>query len=236
MGIQLEQRSRHLLLVGSRKGEKNMKPNDWLSREQARRDSFKLLSECYYPPDEELGQKLKVLEPQMAVTCEEAVQYLHKMAEALESKDVLGSLAIEYAKLFVGPYKLLAPPYGSVYLEGERKVMGDSTLDARDRYHEAGVDISEGFHEVPDHIAAELEFMYFLIFKEIDAMVNGDTDGAVGQLNRQKAFLQLHLGAWVPAFAQHVEENAEDEFYKDLARCTSVFVKKDLEESLAIDG
>ncbi|MGD2124923.1 MAG: molecular chaperone TorD family protein [Desulfobacteraceae bacterium] len=211
-----------------------MKPDELLSREQARGDSFKLLSDCYYPPDAELGQKLKELGPQMAVTCDEAFQYLYKMTEALASKDDLGSLEVEHAKLFVGPYKLLAPPYGSVYLEGERRVMGDSTLDARDRYHEAGVGISEGFYEVPDHIAAELEFMYFLIFREIEAIVHGDIDGAIDHLTRQKAFLQLHLGAWVPAFAQHVEKNAKTEFYKNLARCTGVFVKKELEESIVI--
>ncbi len=48
-------------------------------------------------------------------------------------------LKVEFSKLFVGPYKLFAAPYGSVYLDDERKVMGDSTLDVKNRYREAGL-------------------------------------------------------------------------------------------------
>ncbi|MBM2831889.1 MAG: torD6, partial [Dehalococcoidia bacterium] len=41
--------------------------------------------------------------------------------------------------LFVGPYRLLAPPYWSAYLEDARVVMGDSTMDVKNRYREEGL-------------------------------------------------------------------------------------------------
>ena len=143
-------------------------------------------------------------------------------------------LRVDYARLFVGPYELFAPPYGSVYLEGDRRVMGESTMDAIDWYRNAGLDISKNFQDPPDHIAVELEFVYFLIFKEMESISNLDVEGTIRCLIQQGKFLERHLGAWVPEFADNVEKNAETEFYKSLARFTKVFVKKDLEERVAL--
>ena len=103
-----------------------MNRKDQLSRERARGDSFKLLSECYYLPRRDLIETLKVLEKQMGRVCAEAAQYVQRMKQEFESKNNLEPLGVDYTKLFVGPYTLLAPPYGSVYLDGERRVMGDS--------------------------------------------------------------------------------------------------------------
>ena len=110
----------------------------------------------------------------------------------------------------MGPYTLFAAPYGSVYLDGERKIMGDSTLDVKTRYREAGLDTAQNFKDAPDHISAELEFMYYLIFKEIDAFANSDIETAIDFIQRQKSFLEDHLMAWVPEFANSISENAEN--------------------------
>ena len=139
----------------------------------------------------------------------------------------LESLKIDYSKLFVGPYGLLAPPYGSVYLEDTRRVMGNSTMDVRNTYREEGLDI--GLKEAPDHITIELEFMYFLIHKEVEAIRISDSVTAAGYLKKQRVFLETHLGAWVSEFANNVEANAQTSFYKNLARLTKSFVEEDLE-------
>jgi putative dimethyl sulfoxide reductase chaperone len=135
-------------------------------------------------------------------------------------------LQIDYTKLFVGPYGLLTSPYGSAYLEDAKAVMGDSTMDVKKRYREEGLDIS--LKEAPDHIVIELEFMYFLAFKEIEAIGNSDDGGAARYREKQKAFLDTHLGIWVSEFADNVEANAQTGFYKYLARITKSFVMKDL--------
>ena len=124
----------------------------------------------------------------------------------------------------------MAPPYGSIYLEGKREVMGVSTIDAKNRYQAAGLDISGKVKEAPDHIAIELEFMYYLIFKEIEAFEKSDFESAMDYLRKQKEFLQEHLGVWVLGFAVNVEEKAGTDFYKNLARATKVFVQKDLRD------
>ena len=207
-----------------------MEINDLLRREKARRDTYKSLAECYYLPDGDLIIKLKGLERQLGVLGSGALSYAALMRSELQGPKELKKLAIDFARLFVGPYSLPAPPYGSVYLEGERKIMGDSTLEVQERYRRAGVELSDNFRDVPDHIAAELEFMYFLIFKEIQALENSDVDTAIDYLEKQRAFLREHLGAWVFDFADSIEENAETDFYKNLARATKAFIEQNFDE------
>lgn len=191
-----------------------------LSHKEYRRDSYKLLSECYYLPDEKLIKMLNDLEKSRCGLYSEIAKNIPGMSD-------VESLKIDYSKLFVGPYGLFAPPYGSVYFEDTRRVMGNSTIDVRNKYGEEGLDI--GLKEAPDHIAIELEFMYFLIFKEVEAIRNSDSESAASYLKKQRAFLETHLGIWISEFADNVEANAQTEFYKNLARFTKSFVKKDLE-------
>ena len=195
---------------------------DFLSRERARRDAYKLLSECYYLPEEHMGDTLILLKGLMGDVCAAAVEHIPDLEEDIER------LKIDYSKLFVGPFKLLAPPYGSVYLDGKRILLGDSTMDARNRYREAGLDIAAHFREAPDHIAVELEFMYYLVFKEVEAIELSDFRSAMEYLARQRGFLEDHLGVWVPEFAANVERNATTDFYRNLVRATRAFVQEDL--------
>ena len=206
-----------------------MEINDLLRREKARRDGYKNLAECYYLPDGDLIIKLKGLERQLSVLGSGALNYAALMRGELQGPKELEKLKIDFARLFVGPYSLPAPPYGSVYLEGERKIMGDSTLDVQNRYRKAGVELSDNFRDVPDHIAAELEFMYLLVFKEIQALENSDVDTTIDYFEKQRSFLSEHLGAWAFEFADSIEKEAETEFYKNLARVTKAFVRQDLD-------
>ena len=206
-----------------------METKNLLKHESSRMAAFRLLSDCFFLPDPGLSEKLEQLEFNMANVCEAAVQLIQNMRNEFESGDDLESLKVDFSKLFVGPYELSAAPYGSVYLESERKMMGDSTLDVRNRYREAGLDTSKTFKDAPDHIGAELEFMYYLIFKEIEAFANADIERAIGFVQRQKSFLEDHLMAWVPEFANSITENAENPFYLNLAKATETFLKENYE-------
>ncbi len=202
-----------------------MKTKNMLNQEASRMKAFRLLSDCYFIPEPGLSEKLENLESSMAEVCETAVQSVQNMRKEFKTGDRLESIRVDFAKLFVGPYKLLAAPYGSVYLDTERKMMGDSTLDVRSRYRDAGLDTSKNFKDAPDHISAELEFMYYLIFKEIEAFADSDTETAMGFIQQQKSFLEDHLMAWVPELAENIIENAENPFYPNLAKATQSFLQ-----------
>jgi DMSO reductase family type II enzyme chaperone len=213
-----------------------MRVEPFIRYEEARGEAFSLLSECYRLPREDLTNVLKGLQAIMGGLCDSATPHISKMREESERKNHFEELKADYAKLFVGPFALLAPPYGSVYIEGQRKIMGDSTVEVRSAYRKAGVDISKDFLDAPDHIAAELEFMYFLIFKEVEALGESDMESAMEFLNQQRAFLIKHLGAWVPEFTEKVEEAAATEFYKNLARATRAFLEENLDALLDLSN
>ena len=104
--------------------------------------------------------------------------------------------------------------------------MGNSTQDVRNRYREAGLDTASTFKDAPDHISAELEFMYYLIFKEIEAFANSDIEAAIDFIQKQKSFLEDHLMAWVPEFANNIMENTENPYYPNLAKATTAFLNE----------
>ena len=207
-----------------------METDELLSRELARGKACKLLAECYYLPTQELKGTLKDLEQQLSDVCPEAMLYIKKMYEEVKRSDDLDILSLDFSRLFLGPYKMHAPPFGSVYLDGERQIMGESTLEVRNKYKEAGLDISSDFRNPPDHIAAELEFMYFLILKEIEAIRNSDIETTLIFMEKQRAFLKENLGPWVFEFTDTTEEKAETEFYKNLARATKTFIEQNFDE------
>lgn len=189
-----------------------------LSRECERGNSYKILSECYYLPDENLVDMLNNLS---------GSAHGLELAGSIPGMDDVESLKVDYSKLFVGPYELLAPPYGSIYLEG-RKLMGDSTMEVQNWYAEEGLEIT--LKEVPDHIAIELEFMCFLISRETEAISGSDPENAIHYLEKQKAFMEIHLGQWVSEFADRVKKRAETEFYRNLANVTDSFIQRDLKD------
>ncbi len=203
-----------------------METKNLLKHESSRMIVFRLLSDCFFLPDPGLSEKLEQLEFNMTNVCEAAVHLIKDMRKEFKAGADLEPLKVDFSKLSIGPYNLPAPPYGSVYLESGRKMMGDSTLDVRNRYREAGLDTAKTFKDAPDHISAELEFMYYLIFKEIDAFANSDIETAIGFIEKQKSFLEDHLMAWVPEFASSIIENAKNTFYTNLAHATTAFLNE----------
>ncbi len=190
-----------------------------------RSQTYKLLAECYYPPDDELIALLReVSKSPSALICQ--------IADIAPEVTELEPLRVDHAKLFVGPFKLLAPPYGSVYLE-DGKLMGDSTVQVKNLYAEEGLDFV--LREAPDHVSVELEFMYFLITKTIEVVDQPDYDQKRCYQQKQRSFLAGHVGQWVPAFAAKVEDAAKTDFYKILGNVTRRFVEEDLTELCRVD-
>ena len=195
-----------------------MEREELLRGEEVRRESYRLLAQCYYLPDEELIEALK--------QSEELAGWRRGDSENTWTVGDIDSLKVDYTRLFMGPYRLLAPPYGSIYLEKNRKVMGDSTMDAKQRYQEAGLKLT--LKEAPDHVAIELEFMYYLIYREIEAIINDNQSDIALYLKKQKDFLQNHLGKWVSRFTDNISANAETVFYQNVAHITESVVTEDL--------
>jgi TorA maturation chaperone TorD len=136
-------------------------------------------------------------------------------------------LLVDYTRLFLGPSQVMAKPYGSAWLDTLALMMGDSTLAVTDLYREGGFELSGTFQELPDHIAAELEFLYLLTFRENRARRDGDVETLRATAELKRRFLGQHLGAWIGPFSAAVKAGAETDFYRALADLTEAFVRRE---------
>ncbi len=193
-----------------------------------REDVYRLLAACYYPPSSALFEEnccatlATLLEPVVP----DAAQYA-AVAAVAGTNSTLKALAVEHARLFIGPFQLVAPPYGSIYLDDAKNVMGDSTARVAAFYHACGLHLADDFHELPDHFAVELEFMSYLAFKQREAEESDDKEAALRFLTLQKEFLERFLMPWLEPFTSAIITDGEAPFYQAIAQCTAAFINSD---------
>ncbi|MEA5024877.1 TorA maturation chaperone TorD [Desulfitobacterium sp. LBE] len=176
-------------------------------------NSYKLLSLLYGFPSEAMEEVLSLLKETLKEHRPDLIPVVSEMEDYLVGITDFEVLKIEHAKLFVGPFDLLAPPYGSIYIDGQRRLMGDSTIKVLEAYGDAGLKLSDEFKQPPDHIITELEFVYYLIAKYLETKDNQ-------WLTMKDTFMDKYLKSWIADFTNRIEENAQSPFYKGLANLT----------------
>jgi TorA maturation chaperone TorD len=191
----------------------------------ARENLCRLLAACYYEPVQEFAEERVFeamrdaaarLDPDLAASAD-------RLAGAFAAAP-LDELLLDYTRLFLGPNQILAKPYGSVWLSGESTLMQETTVAVLELYREGGFDLDEGFRELPDHIAAELEFLYLLTFRENRARHDDDGDALAATCALRKRFLDQHLGVWIAPFTAAMKDGARTDFYRELAAFTARYV------------
>lgn len=190
-----------------------------------RSDCFRLFSACFYEPDKELFLDEKVclnLGVLLSSTSPEASNAAKQMHSAL-TEATQQELVLDYTGLFVGPFQLIAAPYGSVYLEKNRRLMGDTTIAIQRCY--AAEDLKVEVKQPPDHIAVELEFMSFLCSKEARALELQKENESDRLHSLQSDFFTTAM-SWIPDFCDCMKDGAQTAFYKSLAECLDLFHSK----------
>jgi TorA maturation chaperone TorD len=191
----------------------------------AREVLCRLLAVCYYEPGPEFAEEgvfasMRAAARELSPELDRLAARLGEDFAAESGKDLL----VDYTRLFLGPVDTRARPYGSVWLEREGTLLQDSTLAVLDLYAEGGFDIDPAFRDLPDHVAAELEFLYLLIFRENEARRAGDAASLATWTSLRRRFLDGHLGRWVGPFTGAVRAGAQSRFYRDLGELTEKFV------------
>ena len=198
----------------------------------ARAVIYRFLSRCFSHPDidllelfdsaglEEFLQAWRYL----SLDAEEAVARITSwLAQYPDCETALLELDKEYTRLFITAYpKVVAPPYSSVYLDKKWLVWGRSTAEVARFYEAAGLGISQEYHDIPDHIAAEFEFASYLISERLRDTDNSTRIGELAQI--EKDFLGGHLLRWSPAFLSRVAESSEIAFYQVAANLGREFL------------
>lgn len=120
-------------------------------------------------------------------------------------------------RLFVGPARLKAAPYESVYLSREGLLFEDETIAVRRFYRRFGLQVERLNRDPDDHIGLELNFLATLCLRALDALEADDPQAASAFIDGHAQFLDEHLCAWAPQFIERVGEHAQTAFYRGIA-------------------
>lgn len=201
-----------------------------MDRSVARGLLYNTLSLCYLYPDETVCPW--ILEEKWVEEMKKTLHFLTEgtfesfispIEELLKKKGEGFHLEIrrEYTRLFINGFpRAVAPPYGSVYLEKDGLVFGETTSDVLQFYHQTGFTLKEDLKDLPDHIAHELEFMAILANQEGQA-----SGGEKIKLEEvQMHFFSRFILPWVPVFCHRIAEQSRSDFYRHLGLLTQEFI------------
>ena len=147
-------------------------------------------------------------------------------------------LAIDYCLAFVG-YGVdpatadddtalhAAYPYESVYTSGSKTLTSGLVEGVALLFRQNGFQPTRPRILADDHIACELEFMQFLVGRELAIARDGEEGSADELRATERAFLDEHLLAWIDAFAKAVDQRAETDFYRALVCMTKGWLQED---------
>lgn len=113
-------------------------------------------------------------------------------------------LADAWQRLFIGPWALPAPPWGSVWLDRDNVIFGDSTLALRQWMREKGITFERQQNEPEDHFGTLL--MLAAWFSENNRYTERDQ------------LLAWHLLPWSKQFLCAFIEKAQHPFYMVVAK------------------
>jgi DMSO reductase family type II enzyme chaperone len=161
-----------------------------------------------------------------------ALDHFNRFSESFSGE--IDDLEIEYSRLFIIPDKKhYVTPYESVYLTG--MLSQAPTVQVKRIYDKNGLEISQDFDDFPDHIGIELEYMHYLCNKEAQLWDSKNKEDTIECLDKEKEFLEKHLGVWTQNLSEKILNKSENDFYKGFAELLTAFIeydKKILNENL----
>lgn len=134
------------------------------------------------------------------------------------SPDVWQEAEYDFNALFIGPGPLGAPPWASNYLDENKLVMGETTLEVRRFMYQIGLQSGSENILPDDHISSEIELAVLLL-----GQIRHSPSEYIGIFSR---FYSGHLMLWVPEFIHCILLNSKT----TILRRTAEVLKKWLEE------
>lgn len=139
------------------------------------------------------------------VSYEAAARCLSALQDDLKEPEDPDDLMWEYRRLFIGPAAKPAPPWGSVYMDRECVVFGNTTLELRQWMRETGIVWNHDEKTPEDHIGLMLLLMAWV---------------AENKPEQLEEYLIKHLLTWSSHFLTQLSDAAEMSFYRGLADLT----------------
>ncbi|MBD1564801.1 TorD/DmsD family molecular chaperone [Vibrio sp. S12_S33] len=152
----------------------------------------------YYPPDRYQQVNLET----MLNNVSQDIPLLSTALLAIKSED-RNELQLEHDRLFSGIGDMPAPPWGSVYLDKESIVFGESMLEYRQFLRQCGLSLNSDHKEPDDHIGLMLMVLGLLLKDE--------------RYSLAKELLQAHLITWFDFYIKRLTKASYCDAYVTLA-------------------
>jgi len=141
---------------------------------------------------------------------------LHRLAtwqDKRESTELLADVQTAYTHLFINAVpRVIAPPYASVYMDGDGGLQGKTTEQIRAFYVEHGYDVQQQ-GEPADHIRFQLEFIAAL-FEE-------------GREEAAATFIRTLFAPWFTRFYKQFNRESRHPFYEASLQLIHTIVKEE---------
>lgn len=165
----------------------------------------------YYSPETENAKwALEALPSLPQEFSWQSVEEIESLVKALPEVD--SSVLTDFSVLFEGQGKMPAPPWGSVYLNADNTVMGESTVLYRQFLSSLALALDSKLNEPEDQFGLMLLALAALLEQEKD--------------NAAILLLETHLLPWAFSYLDKVNlATLESSFYPRLAKIAEHFLK-----------
>ena len=116
---------------------------------------------------------------------------------------------LAYTRLFIGSFKMEAPPYASYYLEEDHTLNGRAAVEAAAVYAQFGLELDSKEFAPADHLR------YLLAFLALLAQRYEET-GEEAFAEAYADFRDEYVLSWIDQFQELVDKYAEDAYYPAL--------------------
>lgn len=155
--------------------------------------------------------------------CCKGLSMMKKYCMGCEAIPPVG-MSNDYHDLFVGPHKLLAAPWASVYLD-EGLLYGPSTFRTKEYFSSQGFSVSSNVSEPCDHVSYEWQFMADMQERIVSDIEEGDDLGLEADIRTTGGFLNECLDPWIERFCEQVVAGSKTVFYQGLGLFTLGLLK-----------
>ncbi len=133
-----------------------------------------------------------------------------------------------YTKTF-GHITADIPLYESNYFPDNVFKESQRLADIGAFYKAFGLKIAADTKEKLDHISLELEFMHYLLSKEMYAVENNNIEHQEICQDAQQKFFTDHLSKWATKFCQRLQQYSHHILYNNVANLLQSFIQQEIE-------
>lgn len=183
-------------------------------------ESLDYLSRVFLGPDEQFAKTLfengleeffKELNELLSGTIQKPIDNIISFSQSFSDAELLlKRLNQQYVKAFVNSPDGITALYQSCYDADGSNLMGSAAVFMMEKYESKGLSQASKLSEPPDHLALELEYLYYILKKGWDT-------NSRKLLEESREFSETML-QWIQQFHRQLVNKSANTFFSDISK------------------